>query len=280
MKALYDNYAYLASKHVTRSYSTSFYTGVLFLDKKIRYDIHAIYGFVRLADEIVDTFHGYPKAELLAEFKQDTYQAIKQGISLNPVLHSFQMTVNKYQIDQQLINQFLHSMEMDLDPEREYDQDAYEKYILGSAEVVGLMCLKIFVFGDNEKYQELKPYAMKLGSAFQKINFLRDLKDDVNNLGRLYFPNISDVKNLTPGEKLQIEKEIEEEFSEAYKGILKLPKSSRFGVYVSYVYYTKLLRKIKRKSTAELMSSRIRVSNKMKLALFCQSYVRNSMNLL
>lgn len=278
MKALYDNYSYLASKNVTKQYSTSFYTGVLFLDKKIRDDIHAIYGFVRLADEIVDSFHDHDKEALLLKFKEDTYTAIAQGISLNPVLHSFQMTVNKYQIDHELIDQFLHSMEMDLN-DLEYDQNSYEEYILGSAEVVGLMCLKVFVYGDNEKYLQLKPAAMKLGSAFQKINFLRDLKADVEGLGRLYFPNIGD-KGITPEDKKEIEKEIQAEFDEAFKGILSLPKSSRFGVYVSYVYYTQLLRKIKRKTTAELMSSRIRVSNKRKMWLFAQSYVRNTMNLL
>ncbi|MCB9225054.1 MAG: phytoene/squalene synthase family protein [Crocinitomicaceae bacterium] len=278
MKALYDQYSYTASKHVTKLYSTSFYNGVLFLDKKIRKDIHAIYGFVRLADEIVDSFHGYDKAELLAKFKEETYVAIAQGISLNPVLHAFQSTVNKYQIDHELIDQFLHSMEMDLNP-LDYDQSKYEEYILGSAEVVGLMCLKIFVYGDQQKYEMLKPAAMKLGSAFQKINFLRDLKADVEGLGRVYFPNVGD-EGITPENKKEIEKEIQKEFDEAFQGIIRLPKSSRFGVYVSYVYYTQLLRKIKRKSTAELMSSRIRVSNKRKMWLFAQSYVRNTMNLL
>jgi phytoene synthase len=278
MKELYDKYSLTASKHVTKMYSTSFYTGVLFLDKKIRKDIHAIYGFVRLADEIVDTFHGHDKEFLLKEFRKDTFDAIKTEISLNPILHSFQLTVNKYNIDHQLIEQFLHSMEMDLNP-IEYDQSKYEEYILGSAEVVGLMCLKVFVYGDQDKYEMLKPAAMKLGSAFQKINFLRDLKADLEGLGRLYFPGIGE-NGITAEDKMAIEAEIQEEFDEAYAGILKLPKSSRFGVYVSYVYYTKLLRKIKRKTTTELMSSRIRVSNKRKALLFAQSYVRNTMNLL
>ena len=277
-KELYDKYSFLTSKHVTKSYSTSFYHGVLFLDRKIRKDIHAIYGFVRLADEIVDSFHGHDKETLLNEFRADTYAALEQGISLNPVLHAFQTTVNAYGIDRELIDQFLHSMEMDLKP-LEYDQSAYEEYILGSAEVVGLMCLKVFVYGDDDKYQELKPYAMKLGSAFQKINFLRDLKADVEGLGRIYFPNVGD-EGITPENKVEIEKEIQEEFNEAYKGILKLPKSSRFGVYVSYVYYNKLLTKIKRKTTNELMSSRIRVSNKRKAFLFATSYFRNTINLL
>jgi phytoene/squalene synthetase len=278
MKELYDKYCYVASKHVTKTYSTSFYAGVFFLDKKIRKDIHAIYGYVRLADEIVDSFHGFEKEQLLNEFRNDTYKAIEAGISLNPVLNSFQNTVNTYQIDRELIDQFLHSMEMDLNLV-EYDQMKYEEYILGSAEVVGLMCLKVFVYGENSMYERLKPAAMKLGSAFQKINFLRDLKADVEGLGRLYFPDIGD-EGITADDKLSIEAEIQKEFDEAYAGILQLPKSSRFGVYVSYVYYTKLLRKIKRKSTAELMSDRIRVSNKRKIWLFAQSYLRNSMNLL
>lgn len=278
MKAIYDQYAFKASKYVTKTYSTSFYAGVRFLDASIRNDIHAIYGFVRLADEIVDSFHEYPKQTLLDEFRADTYQAIERGISLNPILHSFQESVNKYKIDRELIDQFLHSMEMDLNPV-EYDQLNFEQYILGSAEVVGLMCLKIFVYGDQDKYEELKPYAMKLGSAFQKINFLRDLKDDVEGLGRVYFPNLTDT-GITLEDKLAIEADIQKEFDEAYIGIKKLPKSSRFGVYVSYVYYLKLLKKIKRKDTHELMNARVRVSDKAKVALFFKSYVRNSMNLL
>jgi phytoene/squalene synthetase len=278
MRELYDQYAFKASKHVTKSYSTSFYAGVRFLDEKIRNDVHAIYGFVRLADEIVDTFHEQDKQTLLDEFRQDTYKAIETGISLNPILHSFQMSVNKYGIDRELIDQFLHSMEMDLNP-LEYTQSTYEEYILGSAEVVGLMCLKIFVYGDSDEYEKLKPYAMKLGSAFQKINFLRDLKADVEGLRRIYFPNV-DHNGITLEEKLAIEEDIQKEFDEAYIGIKMLPKSSRFGVYVSYVYYTKLLKKIKRKDTKELMNARIRVSNKSKIALFAGSYVRNSMNLL
>ncbi|MFT4602658.1 MAG: phytoene synthase [Arenicella sp.] len=278
MRELYDQYAFKASKYVTKSYSTSFYAGVRFLDEKIRNDIHAIYGFVRLADEIVDSFHDQDKQALLDEFRSDTYKALENGISLNPILHSFQMSVNKYGIDRELIDQFLHSMEMDLNP-LEYTQATYEEYILGSAEVVGLMCLKIFVYGNKEEYEKLKPYAMKLGSAFQKINFLRDLKDDVEGLGRIYFPNV-DLNGITLEEKVAIEDDIQKEFDEAYIGIKLLPKSSRFGVYVSYVYYTKLLKKIKRKDTKELMNARIRVSNKAKVALFAKSYVRNSMNLL
>lgn len=278
MKELFDDYCFDASKHVTKRYSTSFYAGVKMLDKAIRADIHNIYGFVRFADEIVDTFHDYDKEDLLERFKSDTFKSIEEGISLNPILHSFQHTVNKYKIDHQLIHQFLHSMEMDLNPV-EYDQEKYEKYILGSAEVVGLMCLKVFVYGDEERYQELKPYAMKLGSAFQKINFLRDLNADLNELGRIYFPGV-DTGNLSLEDKLLIENEIQKEFDEALIGIKMLPKSSRFGVYVSYKYYRKLLRKIKRKTAQDLMERRIRVPDNEKLLVFAKSYVRNSLNIL
>lgn len=278
MRALFDAYALDASKNVTKTYSTSFYTGVRFLDKKIRNDIHGIYGFVRFADEIVDTFHEHDKEELLAEFTKETYAAIERKISLNPILHSFQMVVNKYQIDHALIDQFLHSMKMDLNP-IDYNQASYEEYILGSAEVVGLMCLKVFVYGDESEYQRLKPFAMKLGSAFQKINFLRDMKDDFQGLGRIYFPDI-DMDGLSLEDKTRIENEIQLEFDEAYIGIKQLPKSSRLGVYVSYVYYTKLLHKIQRKTAQDLLESRIRVRNNAKILLFAKSYVRNSMNLL
>ncbi|MCH2234319.1 MAG: phytoene/squalene synthase family protein [Crocinitomicaceae bacterium] len=278
MRKLFDKYSYEASKKVTKSYSTSFYAGVRFLDKRIRDDVHAIYGFVRFADEIVDTFHEQNKSELLEEFKNDTYKAIERGISMNPILNSFQATVRKYNIDHQLIDQFLHSMEMDLNP-LDYDDSKYKEYILGSAEVVGLMCLKIFVFGDQAEYDRLTPFAMKLGSAFQKINFLRDLKADLDELGRLYFPNIG-PEGITLEDKLAIEEEIEKEFEEAYKGIIQLPKSARFGVYVSYSYYTRLLAKIKRKTINDLMSERIRVADQTKMFIFFKSYVKNSFNLL
>lgn len=278
MKALFDNHSRVASKKVTRMYSTSFYAGVKALDPAIRDDIHAVYGFVRFADEIVDTFHDFDKKTLLEEFTRDTKLAIERGISMNPILNSFQFSVNKYKIDHQLIDQFLHSMRMDLG-DIEYDQSKYEEYILGSAEVVGLMCLKVFVYGDEEKYQKLKPYAMKLGSAFQKINFLRDLKDDFNELGRIYFPHL-DAGELSLENKLSIEVEIQKEFDEALIGIKMLPKSSRFGVYVSYKYYTKLLKKIKKKTAQDLMKERIRVSNNTKVLVFAKSYLRNSMNML
>jgi phytoene/squalene synthetase len=276
MKKLFDKYSQEASVAVTKKYSTSFYKGVSFLDKKIRNDIHAVYGFVRFADEIVDSFHWFEKETLLAEFKADTFKAIERKISLNPILNSFQQTVNLYQIDHELILSFFHSMEMDLNPLK-YDNEKYDEYIFGSAEVVGLMCLKVFVFGKEDEYQKLKPFAKKLGSAFQKINFLRDLKDDMGDLGRLYFPGIGD-NGISTEDKLRIELEIENEFQEALIGIRMLPKSSRLGVYVSYVYYTKLLSKIKKKTIHDLMSERIRISNEKKMILLFKSYVRHSLN--
>ena len=279
MKKLFDEVSIKASKTVTKVYSTSFYAGVSKLDKKIRNDVHAIYGFVRFADEIVDSFHDFDKDTLLSEFKNDTYLALERKISLNPILNAFQNTVHKYNIDMQLVDRFLISMETDLN-KVVYSKENYDKYILGSAEVVGLMCLKVFVFGNENQYNELKPYAMKLGSAFQKINFLRDLRDDVNDLGRIYFPNISAINELSLAQKLEIEKEIELEFKEAYIGIRKLPKSSRFGVYLSYVYYNRLLREIKRSTINELLSQRIRVPDNTKRLIFLKSYLRNSINLL
>lgn len=278
MKLLFDDYSRKASRHVTKKYSTSFYAGVRALDKKIRDDVHAIYGFVRFADEIVDSFHGFDKAELLEEFKNDTYKAIDRKVSLNPILNSFQTTIHKYNIDLKLIEQFLFSMAMDLE-DIEYDKQKYEQYILGSAEVVGLMCLKIFVYGDEGEYEKLKPYAMKLGSSFQKINFLRDLNADFNELGRIYFPNLESGE-LTLKNKIQIEEEIQQEFEEALIGIKMLPKSSRFGVYVSYKYYVKLLKKIQRKTANELLQERIRIANKTKVFVFAKSFLRNSLNIL
>ena len=278
MKSIFDTYCFEASKLVTKSYSTSFYAGVKSLDKKIQLDIHAIYGLVRFADEIVDSFHDFDKALLLKEFKNEMYTAIERKISLNPILNSFQATVNKYQIDHQLIEQFFISMEMDLNPV-DYCNDKYEEYILGSARVVGLMCLKVFVYGNESEYQRLKPAAMKLGSAFQKINFLRDLKSDMDTLGRIYFPNLKDG-NITSEDKISIEKEITIEFEEALIGIKNLPKSARFGVYLSYTYYTCLLQKIQTKSPEELMLHRIRVSNWKKRFLTAKAYLKNQLNLI
>ena len=275
---LFDSVSQDCSKLVTNAYSTSFSMATKMLDASIRNHIYNIYGFVRFADEIVDSFHGFDKAELLEEFKNDTYKAIDRKVSLNPILNSFQTTIHKYNIDLKLIEQFLFSMAMDLE-DIEYDKQKYEQYILGSAEVVGLMCLKIFVYGDEGEYEKLKPYAMKLGSSFQKINFLRDLNADFNELGRIYFPNLESGE-LTLENKIQIEEEIQQEFEEALIGIKMLPKSSRFGVYVSYKYYVKLLKKIQRKTANELLQERIRIANKTKVFVFAKSFLRNSLNIL
>lgn len=278
MKALFDNLSRKTSKMVTNAYSTSFSLGIRFLAKKFHNPIYAVYGFVRFADEIVDTFHEFNKRELLEEFKRDTYRSIELGISLNPILNAFQEVVRKYNIDHELIDTFLYSMEMDLD-DRNYDQSLYEKYILGSAEVVGLMCLKVFVEGNQQQYDELKPYAMKLGSAFQKINFLRDYKADTEHLGRVYFPQLQ-FSQLDEATKKEIEADIENDFAMGYEGIKKLPKDARFGVYVAYIYYSNLLRKIMEMPPQQIMQNRVRIPNNEKYALFFGSYLRHSFNLL
>jgi len=272
MKQLFDELSSSVSKITTQKYSTSFSLGILALKPSIRSAIYAIYGYVRLADEIVDSFHDYDKAKLLKRLKTETYNALEEGISLNPILQSFQDTVNKYQIDIELIEQFLHSMEMDLQ-QIDYNSDFYKEYIFGSAEVVGLMCLQVFTDGNKQKYEELKPYAMKLGSAFQKVNFLRDLKDDYQTLGRTYFPNI-EMNIFDNSVKVQIEQEIEQEFAEALVGIKKLPASSKFGVYLAYKYYLSLFKKIKRKSSNEILNNRVRVPNPEKAFVAVKSYVR------
>jgi len=272
MKHLFDELSYSVSKITTKKYSTSFSLGILALKPSVRSAIYAIYGYVRLADEIVDSFHGYNKENLLNRLKKETENALQEGISLNPILQSFQETVNLYKIDKSLIEQFLHSMEMDLQ-KIDYNSQLYKEYIFGSAEVVGLMCLHVFTDGDREKYEELKPYAMKLGSAFQKINFLRDLKDDYQVLGRTYFPNI-DMGVFDNCVKCQIEKEIEGEFKEALIGIKKLPNSSMFGVYLAYKYYLSLFQKIKRKSSKDILNNRVRVPNSEKAFVAFKSYVR------
>lgn len=279
MKALYDKISYRTSSQVTKQYSTSFSLGILFLDKSLHKHIYAIYGFVRFADEIVDTFHGYPKERLLADFKVQTQQAIADGISLNPILNAFQHTVNEFDIAWDLIETFLKSMEMDLQPGRRFNQALYEDYILGSAEVVGLMCLKVFCYGNKEQYQKLRYNAMKLGSAFQKINFLRDLKDDYHELGRTYFPGV-DLRQFDNKVKLQIEQDIEADFKEGFKGILQLPKKARFGVYMAYVYFYSLFRKIKSTPSHVILNQRVRIPNRNKYGLLVSSYLRHSFNLL
>lgn len=275
---LYHKVTYSCSKLTTRKYSTSFSLGIRFLNKELRDPIYAIYGFVRFADEIVDTFHDHPKSQLLDEFRDNTYKAIDQKISLNPILHAFQDTVNRYSIDRELIDTFLDSMEMDLD-KTGYNQEGYEKYILGSAEVVGLMCLKVFVKGEEDLYQKTKFHAMKLGSAFQKINFLRDLKDDYNELGRTYFPGI-EMGEFNDDLKRQIELDIEKDFQTGYEGIKMLPKSSRLGVYVAYVYYYRLFKKIQKSPSSQLLVQRVRIPNQKKAALFLKSYLRHSLNMI
>lgn len=272
MKKLFDELSYEVSKCTTKKYSTSFSMGILALKPAIRNGIYAIYGFVRLADEIVDSFHDYDKEKLLNEFKKDTYKAIEAGISLNPILQSFQESVHQYQIDPTLIDQFLHSMEMDLNAV-DYNSELYEEYIFGSAEVVGLMCLQVFTQGDKTMYGKLKPYAQKLGSAFQKVNFLRDLQEDYEVLGRTYFPNIE--MNVFNDEcKVQIEKEIEMEFKEALIGIKMLPDCAKFGVYLAYRYYLSLFRKIRNTHATKIMTERVRIPNTNKLFITMRTYVK------
>ncbi len=272
MKNLFDELSYDVSKITTKKYSTSFSLGILALKPSIRPAIYAIYGYVRLADEIVDSFHDYNKEVLLERFKNETDLALEEGISLNPILQSFQDTVREYQIDKVLIHQFLHSMQMDLKPE-DYNSELYDEYIYGSAEVVGLMCLQVFTEGDKQKYEELKPYARKLGSAFQKLNFLRDLKDDYQNLGRTYFPEI-EMNVFSNDVKAEIERGIELEFKEALIGIKLLPISSKFGVYLAYKYYLSLFYKIKRQNAQSILNQRIRIPNSLKLVVMLKSYVR------
>lgn len=278
MKKLFDELSYEISKKTTKKYSTSFSLGILALKPSIRPAIYAIYGFVRLADEIVDSFHDFDKKTLLMRFKKETQIALYEGISLNPILQSFQDTVHRYQIDYSLINQFLHSMEMDLE-KMDYNSDLYKEYIYGSAEVVGLMCLQVFTNGDKEKYEKLKPFAMKLGSAFQKVNFLRDLNEDYKTLGRTYFPNI-DMNVFDNRVKKAIENEIEIEFSEALTGIKMLPATSKFGVYLAFRYYLSLFKKIKKTAAENILQERIRIPNFQKMNVMMRSYVRYKIEIL
>ena len=278
MTNLFDKISLETSKLVTKSYSTSFSLGILFLDKEIRNHIYSIYGFVRFADEIVDTFEGYDQEYLLTNFEKDLQNSITNKISLNPILNSFQKTYNQFNLSPDLTDKFMASMAMDLN-KKDYTQSSYEDYILGSAEVVGLMCLKVFLNGNNNKYEELKPYAMRLGAAFQKINFLRDLKADYEDLGRSYFPHL-DIKNFNKDQKTLIEEEIAEDFKVALIGIKKLPKNSRQGVYLAYIYYEKLFLKIKKVSAQKILNERIRIPNFKKIILMVQSILRYKTNLL
>jgi phytoene synthase len=278
MKERFDLLSAACSKATTRLYSTSFSLGINFLAKELRQPIYAIYGFVRLADEIVDSFHDYDKPYLLDKFKQDCYEAIDHRISLNPVLNSFQAAVHDYSIDIVLIRLFLNSMEMDLE-QQDYTPEKYETYILGSAQVVGLMCLHVFTGGDKQAYNRLKVPAMKLGSAFQKVNFLRDLNADYTGLGRTYFPGVS-IAAFTMADKRQIEAEITEDFNEALAGIRGLPASSKKGVYLAFIYYHKLFLKIKKTQADKVLNQRIRISNTYKCLLMVDSVIRYKLNVI
>ncbi|RCS27178.1 phytoene/squalene synthase family protein [Polaribacter sp. WD7] len=280
MKELFDQTSHNCSKLVTKSYSTSFSLAVNMLSPSIRTDIYNIYGFVRFADEIVDTFHDYDKEVLMANFERDYYLAKEQGISLNPILNSFQQTVNKYKISNDMVQAFLKSMKADLHKTEYQTKAEYDEYIYGSADVVGLMCLKVFVNGDDDKYNELKDAAMRLGSAFQKVNFLRDLKADYEDLNRSYFPNV-DLGQLNAASKQIIIDEIEADFDYAYtEGILKLPVEAKFGVYMAYRYYRRLLKKLKSIPSEKIMDTRIRISDPMKINLLARSYVKYKLNII
>ena len=279
MEKLFNDSCFECSKLVTKKYSTSFSIAVKMLSPSIRPAIYAIYGFVRFADEIVDTFHNHDKEILIEEFEKEYYKAVERKISLNPILQSFQAVVNQYNIEDELVQAFLKSMKLDLKKKDYNSQAEYKEYIYGSADVVGLMCLRVFLNGDEESYQKLKPSAMSLGSAFQKVNFLRDFKDDSQQLERSYFPDIESNK-INSDTKKSIIEDIENDFKDAYQGIIQLPIESRFGVYTAYYYYYKLLLKIKKANTEQLMESRIRISNPSKVLLLGKSYIRYQLNLL
>lgn len=278
MKKIYDEVSLACSRLTTRRYSTSFSLGIYCLNKRMHDPIYAIYGFVRFADEIVDTFHDFDKKTLFYEFKNDTWNAIRRGISTNPVLNSFQAVVHQYKIEDELITLFLKSMETDLN-KADHSGDSYADYIVGSAEVVGLMCLRVFTEGDEAKYQSLYEPARKLGAAFQKVNFLRDFRADFEHLGRVYFPGVA-FQSFTEADKLHIENDIENDFREALQGIKTLPRSSRFGVYVAYVYYRSLFNKIRAFSPSRIQQERVRISNPQKIGLLVTSYFRHSFSML
>jgi phytoene synthase len=278
MMHLFHTVSQECSKLTTERYSTSFSSAIKLLHQSIRTPIYNIYGFVRFADEIVDTFHEFEKEGLLARFKAETYRAIEEKISLNPILQSFQLTVNEFNIDHALIESFFVSMEMDLDKTK-YDHIGYEEYIYGSAEVVGLMCLYVFCDGDQKSYENLRPSAQSLGAAFQKVNFLRDLKADYEQLNRTYFPEV-DFSNFTASMKEQIEQDIAADFAAAYEGILQLPVKARFGVYVAYKYYLSLFNKIKKSQPSLLLNNRIRIPNYSKAFILMRAGVRSQFNIL
>lgn len=279
MKSLFDSVSYHCSKIVTKSYSTSFSLATKMLAKSIRADIYNIYGFVRFADEIVDSFHDYDKKGLFNNFSRDMEEALDNRISLNPILNSFQYTYHKYQIDKHLVDSFMESMRLDLYKSNYLTEEEFKKYIYGSADVVGLMCLKVFVKGDSAKYNELKDSAMSLGSAFQKVNFLRDLKADHEGLDRSYFPN-ADLNNLDEMAKLDIIQDIEQDFAKGLQGIKMLPIEAKFGVFMAYRYYNQLLKKLKKTPALQIKQARIRVSNHKKIELLMRSYVKYQLNLM
>ena len=279
MKKLFDQVSESCSRIVTESYSTSFTLATKMLDSSIRQDIYNIYGFVRFADEIVDSFHNYDKKELLNLFEKDLKKSIEDKISLNPILNSFQKTIHNYQIDYELVDSFLNSMKLDLDKKKYLTKKEFNQYVYGSADVVGLMCLKVFVKGNKNQYDNLRPYAMSLGSAFQKVNFLRDLKADHDGLNRSYFPNLNIDEFDEPSKKIILD-EIDKDFRHALKGIFKLPSSARFGVYTAYKYYLKLLNKLRKTHPLKIKSSRIRVPNYQKVNVLARSYVRYRLNIL
>lgn len=279
MKSIFDKVSKMCSKTVTNAYSTSFSMATKMLSDSIRQDIYNIYGFVRFADEIVDTFHKYDKETLFNDFELDLEKALQHKISLNPILNSFQDTYHKYSIDKDLVDAFMKSMRLDLHKKDYLTEAEYKEYIYGSADVVGLMCLKVFVKGNQEKYNELKDSAMSLGSAFQKVNFLRDLKADFEDLSRTYFPN-TDLNQLDEASKLAIIKDIENDFAKGLVGIKKLPLEARFGVFMAYRYYNKLLEKLKRTPALDIKSARIRVPNYRKVELLTRSYVKYQLNLI
>jgi 15-cis-phytoene synthase len=278
MKDLFDKVSFRCSRFTTTTYSTSFSLGILCLDKSLRDPICSIYGFVRLADEIVDSFHSYDKANLLARFREDTFRSINEGISLNPIINSFQATVKQFQIPHDLIGQFLKSMEMDLKT-IQHNESSFKEYILGSAEVVGLMCLRVFCGGDDKQFERLKPFAMSLGAAFQKINFLRDLKTDFVVMGRAYFPKV-DINEFDERSKRLIEASIHADFDHALQGIKQLPKTSRFGVYVAYVYYLALFKKIRNTPSELILRTRIRIPNRYKAQLLAYSFFKHQFNMM
>lgn len=278
MMNVFHEVCQVCSRNTTERYSTSFSSAIRLLHQDLRQPIYNIYGLVRFADEIVDTFHEFDKATLIKDFRKQTFEAIERGISINPILHSFQLTVNQYDIDHELIHAFFNSMEMDLE-RTQYNHKTYNDYIYGSAEVVGLMCLYVFLEGDKAQYEKLKPSARSLGAAFQKVNFLRDVKADYNQLDRTYFPGL-DFSSFTERQKREIEEDIQKDFDDAYEGIMQLPAKARFGVYVAYKYYLSLFRKIKRLQPATIMHERVRIPDYHKIMILLRAGVRNQLNIM